>query len=236
MRSTIAEKSKIGTPRSPLVRSHTIRLGNEPGHCPRQVYREDNVGPERKKPTQGREYVGSWVPNAAAALAGPHGLESAATGEARARLKGQALSVAELVGVPRASSGSGWACYELRSGLNSGTEQDCVAYSLTKVGMTRRRGQKKTAGPDVQKSGNARATVIGGTICPQTEMRVLHLYADGSELSVTGANTTRWTLIVTHRPGRFGVEFLETEGGGILRGEGPTLADAVGAGKLKEAL
>ncbi len=85
----------------------------DPAVSPAGFIGNDDVGPGRKKPTQGREQVGNWVLNAAAVLAGPHGLESAATGEARARLKGQALGVAELVGVPRAALGSGWACYEL---------------------------------------------------------------------------------------------------------------------------
>jgi hypothetical protein len=102
------------------------------------------------------------VPNAAAVLAGPHGLESAAAGEARARLKGQALSVAELagvscaawrqqVGVLRASLGS-----ELRdrtSNLPDGVMQ-----------MTRPRERQKKVG------GNSGTTVSESKMRSQQAM------------------------------------------------------------------
>ena len=93
--------------------------------------------------------------------------------------------------------------------------------------MTRPRERAKKARRNLKKSHHASATVIGGTILPDHNTRLLRLSVDGSELSVTGYTDGRWTLIVTHRSGWFELEFLETEGGGRLCGEGATLAEAV---------
>lgn len=87
--------------------------------------------------------------------------------------------------------------------------------------MTRQREQAESA----------QATVVGGPILPERHSRLLRFCVEGSELSVTGDTDARWTLIITHRPGQFELEFMETEGGGLLRGEGPTLAEAVEAAR-----
>ena len=69
--------------------------------------------------------------------------------------------------------------------------------------------------------------MIGGAAFPVQQRCRLRLCVGRSELGVTGQIDGRWTLTMTDRPGRFGLELMETDSGGLLVGEGATLADAV---------
>lgn len=102
--------------------------------------------------------------------------------------------------------------------------------------MNRKASRQKKARTNLKTSHTSRAILISGEMLEQRRAGLLRLCVTSSELAVEGDTDGRWTLIITHAPGRFELEFMDTEGGGLMRGEGVTLTEAIeAAGGLRSA-